>query len=321
MTATEADNRAEAFAKAFDAICGHMHHVVQGNNEPIRLVVTCLLAGGHVLVEDVPGMGKTTLAKAMARTVHGTFGRVQFTPDLMPSDIVGTTVWHQGDGSFSFRQGPAFVHMLLADEINRASPKAQSALLEAMGERSITVDGTTYDLPDPFMVIATQNPMEHKGTFPLPESQLDRFLMRLTLGYPSRDDETALLSGTRTDRNVADLQPIVSLDQVRNMANYAENLHASPEILGYVVDLARATRDHPAVELGMSPRSSLGLLAAARVWAAAKGRGWVNVDDVQDLVLPVLAHRLSIRPSVTSATADDVVAELVRTVPAPRGRR
>ncbi|NLH65307.1 MAG: AAA domain-containing protein, partial [Candidatus Microthrix parvicella] len=214
-----------AFAQRFTQLCDNVNQVVSGKTEVVGLAVTCLLSGGHILLEDVPGVGKTLLAKALAASVHGRFGRLQFTPDLLPADVVGTSVWNSAESNFSFRPGPVFANFVLADEVNRASPKTQSALLEAMAEEQVTVDGTTNALPEVFMVIATQNPMEHHGTFPLPESQLDRFLMRLSVGYPSRADELALLAGGDRTRLLADLSPVMDVDSLAKMARFAESIH------------------------------------------------------------------------------------------------
>ena len=297
MGEQSAADRSEAFANAFDAVCRNVHQVVQGADDVVKLMVTALLSGGHVLIEDVPGVGKTTLAKALAATVGGQFGRVQFTPDLMPSDVA---------------------HVLLADEINRASPKTQSALLESMAEEQVTVDGQTFELPAPFVVVATQNPLEHKGTFALPESQLDRFLMRLSVGYPTRSDELTLASGMNRASMIDRLQPVMSLDAVRSMISYAERVHVAPEIAGYAVDIARWTRADDRVALGMSPRAVIGLIAAARVWAAAQQRPYVSADDVQHLLLPVVAHRLVLNISGGHAQVRSVLDDAVGSVPPPR---
>lgn len=232
-------DRVTAFAQRFTQLCDNVNQVVSGKTEVVGLAVTCLLSGGHILLEDVPGVGKTLLAKALAASVHGRFGRLQFTPDLLPADVVGTSVWNSAESNFSFRPGPVFANFVLADEVNRASPKTQSALLEAMAEEQVTVDGTTNALPEVFMVIATQNPMEHHGTFPLPESQLDRFLMRLSVGYPSRADELALLAGGDRTRLLADLSPVMDVDSLAKMARFAESIHIAGPVGEYVVDLAR----------------------------------------------------------------------------------
>jgi len=295
-------DRVTAFAQRFTQLCDNVNQVVSGKTEVVGLAVTCLLSGGHILLEDVPGVGKTLLAKALAASVHGRFGRLQFTPDLLPADVVGTSVWNSAESNFSFRPGPVFANFVLADEVNRASPKTQSALLEAMAEEQVTVDGTTNALPEVFMVIATQNPMEHHGTFPLPESQLDRFLMRLSVGYPSRADELALLAGGDRTRLLADLSPVMDVDSLAKMARFAESIHiAGPS-------------------LGASPRAILGLQSAARVRAASQGRSYVMPDDIKALFALVMSHRVVLSGESLSAGArtEDTLAEILATVPAPR---
>ncbi|MEZ5380888.1 MAG: MoxR family ATPase [Microthrixaceae bacterium] len=313
-------DRVSAFAHRYSQLCANVNQVVTGKTDVVDLLVTCLLSGGHLLLEDVPGVGKTLLAKALAASVHGRFGRIQFTPDLLPADVVGTSVWNQSDGSFSFRPGPVFANFVLADEINRASPKTQSALLEAMAEEQVTVDGTTNALPEVFMVVATQNPMEHHGTFPLPESQLDRFLMRLSVGYAARADELSLLAGGDRTRLLADLRPVMDIDALGNMVRFAETIHVADALGAYIVDLAQATRRHPKVALGASPRAMLGLQSAARVRAGAEARGYVLPDDVKALFNPVMAHRIALTGEALSAgvRTDDVLAEVLGTVPAPQ---
>ena len=318
MTTTD-PGQTRTFAGIFDAVCSNIGRAVRGKDDVIRLTVTCLVAHGHLLLEDVPGVGKTTIAKALARSVHAGFGRVQFTPDLLPSDVLGSSVWNQNDGSFEFRPGPIFANLLLGDEINRASPKTQSALLEAMAEEQVTVDGTTYPLARPFMVIATQNPLEHQGTFPLPESQLDRFLMRLSVGYPSRDAELALLREEDHDGQLDQLGPVASAQDIVAMGRAAEQVHVSPALGAYVVDLADRSRNSSLFTLGMSPRASLGLLRSARVWAAAEGRDFVTPDDLKRLAEPVLAHRMVLAPDaqLRGTSAADAVTDLLRTTPVP----
>lgn len=303
----------------FDAVCANIAHAVHGKQEVIRLTVTCLVAGGHLLIEDVPGVGKTTIAKALARSVDGLFGRVQFTPDLLPSDVLGSSVWNQSNGTFEFRAGPIFHNLVLSDEINRASPKTQSALLEAMAEEQVTVDGTTYPLPRPFMVVATQNPLEHHGTFPLPESQLDRFLMRLSVGYPGREAEMALLVEDDHAHRIDQVHPVLSTADVTAMSSAAARVHASDALASYLVDLADRSRRSPVFALGVSPRGALGLLAAARVRAASEGRSYVTPDDVKALAVPVLAHRVvpSSEAQLRGLDAADAVAELLSTTPIP----
>ena len=320
MTLTSDDrDGTRTFAALFDGICGNVARAIRGKDDVIRLTVTCLVARGHLLLEDVPGVGKTSLAKALARSVDARFGRVQFTPDLLPSDVLGSSVWNQGDGTFEFRPGPVFTQLLLGDEINRASPKTQSALLEAMAEEQVTVDGATYPLHRPFMVIATQNPLEHHGTFPLPESQLDRFLMKLSIGYPDRAAELALLRDEDHDRALEQLAPIASAEDVLAMGRAAAGVHVADALAAYLVDLADRSRSSPMLGLGISPRASLGLLRAARVWAAADGRGFVTPDDIKDLAVPVLSHRVVVGTDgrLGGITAEETITELLRATPVP----
>ena len=307
------------FADVFDRICANVGVVVRGKDEVIRLTVTCMVARGHLLLEDVPGVGKTSLAKALARSVDARFGRVQFTPDLLPSDVLGTSVWNQHDGSFEFRAGPVFTQLLLGDEINRASPKTQSALLEAMAEEQVTVDGATYPLHRPFMDIATQNPLEHHGTFPLPESQLDRFTMKLSIGYPDREDEMELLRDERHDEVLDQLSPVASTDEVLAMTRAASTVHVAPALASYVVDLADRSRRGNTFSLGVSPRASLSLLRVARVRAATLGRDYVTPDDVKELAVAVLAHRVVVgsEARMSGMGAEAAVRERLARPPVP----
>jgi MoxR-like ATPase len=289
-------------------------------DEPIRLALTCLLAEGHLLIEDVPGVGKTSLAKALAASLGCTWGRIQFTPDLLPSDVTGVTVYNRATGSFEFRPGGIFANLVLGDEINRASPKTQSALLEAMEERQVTVDRTTYPLATPFMVIATQNPVEHEGTYPLPESQLDRFLMRIEMGYPGRAAEIAILDTHATGAQVFEqLQPVANEADVRHMISMATAIHVAPSLKAYIVDLAEASRRRPELALGVSPRAALGLLRVARARAASAGREYVVPDDIKALAGPVLEHRLALTPEaqLRGVSRHDVLADVLTTVSVP----
>ena len=306
-----------SFADLFDAICRSIATVIRGKNDVIGLAVTAMLAEGHLLVEDVPGVGKTSLAKALATATGGTFGRLQFTPDLLPTDVVGTSIWNQRDARFEYRPGPIFANVLLADEINRASPKTQSALLEAMAEGQVTADGTTRALPTPFMVIATQNPLEHHGTYSLPESQLDRFLMKVSVGYPDRAHEMELLSTDGGEPALEDLTPVVGADTVLGLANAARQVHVSQPLAAYLLDLASASRAHPHLVLGVSPRAVLGLQRAMRVWAAAQGRDYATPDDAKALAVPVLAHRVAVAPGATvqGIDAEGVIRELLGATP------
>jgi len=296
--------------------------VIQGKEDSVRLALMCLVAEGHLLIEDVPGVGKTSLAKALAASLGCEWNRIQFTPDLLPSDVTGVTVYNRAQSTFDFRPGGIFANIVLGDEINRASPKTQSALLEAMEERQVTVDSTTYSLPTPFMVIATQNPVEHEGTYPLPESQLDRFLMRIRMGYPNRAAEIEMMDAHGTADPIAELQPVATGDDVLAMTAAVLDIHVAPSVKGYIVDLAAATRDHPALALGMSPRAVLSLQRASRARAAADGRDFVLPDDVKRMAGPVLGHRLTVTPEagLGGTTPTDALDEVLAAVPVPTGR-
>ncbi|MEE8602508.1 AAA family ATPase [Euzebya tangerina] len=303
----------------YERIRANVAQVVRGKPEVVRLSVVAMLAEGHVLVEDVPGVGKTLLAKAIAKSVASTVRRVQFTPDLLPSDVTGTTVYNSEDHQWEFKPGAVFANIVLGDEINRAGPKTQSALLEAMEERTVTVDGTTHELATPFMVIATQNPVELEGTYPLPEAQRDRFMMKVTIGYPDADAELQVLETQGSGAGVSEIQPVASAQDVAAQIETIKTLHAADPLKRYVVELVRATREHPGTELGCSPRAGLALLRAARAAAAIVGREYVVPDDVKALAVPVLAHRLILSPDAQmSGTAPEaVISEVLRTVPVP----
>ena len=321
MTVTQAAPP-RTFASLFDAITGNIARVVRGKKEAIDLAVSCLLAEGHLLIEDVPGVGKTSLAKAMAASVHCTWKRVQFTPDLLPADLVGVSIFQRSSESFVFQRGPLFANIVLADEINRASPKTQSALLEAMEERQVSADGSSHMLPEPFMVIATQNPVEQEGTYRLPESQLDRFLMRLSLGYPDREAELAIVETHGTNTAMNDIAAVVSTDEVMALIDAVRTVHLAPALQGYMVDLAESSRRHPALLLGLSPRATLQLSRATRARAASQGREYATPDDVKAVAEPVLSHRVMLRPDAMSrgVTGITVIREIVGSVPVPAGR-
>ena len=311
--------RHTSFGALFDALLANLERVIQGKREPVRLALVCLFAEGHLLIEDVPGVGKTSMAKAVARSIDGTWSRIQFTPDLLPSDVTGVSVWNRVANEFEFRPGGVFADVVLADEINRASPKTQSALLEAMEERQVTVDAHTHSLPRPFMVIATQNPIELEGTYPLPEAQLDRFLMRIQMGYPSHNSELAILETHGSHASVEELAPVTSAAEVVAGARAVADLHVDDNIKSYIVHLVTATRQHRDLALGVSPRGALALQRAARALAASIGRDYVVPDDVKRLAVAVLEHRLLLAPDaqLRGVAPGDVVRELLGSVPVP----
>jgi MoxR-like ATPase len=293
--------------------------VMQGQAVTIRRLLAAFAAGGHVLLEDYPGTGKTTLAKALAQSLDARFRRIQFTPDLLPSDILGVSVFNPGDQAFHFHQGPVFTHILLADEINRASPRTQSALLEAMGEGQVSTDGTMRRLEDLFFVIATQNPVEFRGTYPLPEAQMDRFAVRLSLGYVSAEQEVAILSAQANDHPLEQLQPCASLSEAIEMKHAVSQVRCSEELRRYVVDLVSATRSAEGVQLGASPRASITLMKCARALALFDGLEFVGPEQIQEMAEAVITHRLVLQPQArfSGLTAGSVVAGLVKRIPVP----
>ena len=298
-----------------------MAQVVHGKMEPIELAVMCLLAEGHLLIEDVPGVGKTSLAKALAASIDCSWKRVQFTPDLLPADLVGVSIYQRSNEQFRFQPGPLFANVVLADEINRASPKTQSALLEAMEERQITVDGATRLLDPPFMVIATQNPVDQEGTYRLPESQLDRFLLRIALGYPGRAAEMSILDGRGAIESLTRISPVASSDEVMSMIEAVRSVFMADALKAYLVDIAEASRRHPAVELGLSPRATLQLAAAAKAHAAARGRRYATPDDIKAVAVPALAHRLLLRTDRGGRLDPvDAIGEILADVVVPTAR-
>lgn len=306
----------------YESIVNNVGLVLKGKKNPIELAVVCLLADGHLLIEDVPGVGKTSLAKALSASIDCTWKRVQFTPDLLPSDLIGVSIWSKQREIFEFQEGPLFANIVLADEINRASPKTQSALLEAMEERQISVDGVTRPLPHPFLVIATQNPIEHDGTYKLPESQLDRFLIRMEIGYPNRQAELDILEPGTGAEATHQLSPVVSARDIQDMIAVASQVSMVEPLKNYVIDIAHASRKHPQVSLGLSPRAMVQLARAVRALAASRGRDYSTPDDVKELAVPVLAHRLVLRHTSRShhMTSSDVIREILTTVPVPAGR-
>jgi len=306
-------------AEAATKVALNMEKVIRGKREAITLAIVALLAEGHVLVEDVPGVGKTSLARALAGSIDAGWHRIQFTPDLLPSDVTGATVYHQHDGRFAFHPGPVFANIVLADEINRASPKTQSALLEVMEERRVTVDGRPHDVPRPFLVLATQNPIEMDGTYRLPEAQLDRFLLRLAMGYPDPATEADILEANGSEPALAELRPVVTADDVERMISIVSRVMVAPVLRDYIVELTGATRSLAEVRLGASPRASLSLMRAARASAVLKGRAYATADDVKGLSHSVLGHRLllSSQAALNRTTTDRLIDDVLRAVRVP----
>ena len=306
-----------ALASRISDVVANVEKVIFGKHQEVELALVALVCRGHILVEDVPGTGKTVLAKAIARSLGCSFRRIQFTPDLLPSDVTGVSIFNQRTNTFEFRPGPIMSQIVLADEINRATPKTQSALLESMEEHQVTVDGVTYQLPEPFLVMATQNPIEYEGTFPLPEAQLDRFFIRLQLGYPKEREEIAILDAQRVIHPLETIEQVITADELIKAQSAAKDVHIAEQVKAYIVSVVSATRSHPDVYLGASPRGSLALARASQALALLQGRDFVLPDDVKRLAAPTLSHRLILQPQarLKDLAATTVIAEVLASVP------
>ena len=303
-------------------ISENIQKVILGKKDEIELAILALLSKGHILLEDVPGVGKTVLAKSLAASLGCSFKRIQFTPDLLPSDVIGVSIYNQKTGEFEYRPGPIIAQVVLADEINRATPKTQSALLEAMEEKQVTVDGVTHSLPEPFLVIATENPIEYEGTFPLPEAQLDRFLIRMAIGYPDKSDEISVLESQHIRHPLEEISQVVSPADILEAQEAVKSVYVDRLISEYIVNITSATREHPDVYLGASPRGSLGIYRVAQARAAISGRDYVIPDDVKSVVLPVLSHRIILNPSarMREVTTESVISNVLESVTVPGTR-
>jgi len=297
----------------------NIEKVIVGKTETIKLLLVGLLTNGHILLEDVPGVGKTMLALALSKSISGDFKRIQFTPDLLPSDVTGGFIYNPKTGDFDFRKGPVFCNILLADEVNRTTPRTQSALLECMQEYKVSIDGKTFPLPHPFMVVATQNPIEYQGTYPLPEAQIDRFLMKISIGYLQVDEEVRVISGQKFQHPVEDLQSVLSLEKIVKLQEQVKKIEVSPKIFDYIVRMVAATRKMEEVKIGASPRASISLMKATSAWALIEGRDYVVPDDVVNLLPYVLKHRIILQPKalISDKTPEHIVSELLKNIPIP----
>lgn len=307
--------------KLAETLVENISSVIVGKYHAIELSLVCLISRGHLLIEDVPGVGKTMLARSIAVTTGCEFRRLQFTPDLLPSDVTGASVFNQKSENFEFRPGPIMAQVVLADEVNRATPKTQSALLESMGERQVTVEGVTHQLPEPFMVLATQNPIEYEGTFPLPEAQLDRFFMRISLGYPTREEEVAIMDRREASDPIDQIAPACSPADILDLQHEADNVYINDLVKQYIVDLSTATRSHRESSLGVSPRASLNLMKGSKAMAMVRGRDYVNPDDVKSIASSVMAHRVMLSPSarMRGVTQESIIEDILNAVPVPGG--
>ena len=322
MEANISENVSIVEIKPFaEKLIANLEKVIIGKHRTLEFVLVGLLCQGHILIEDVPGVGKTMLARSLAKSLGCSFSRIQFTPDMLPSDVTGVSVFNQVSRQFEFRAGPIMTQILLADEINRATPKTQSALLEAMEEHQTTVDGITHKLPNPFLVLATQNPIEYEGTFPLPEAQLDRFLLRIRLGYPGLGDEIRILELQQLRHPIEVLESVISLEELQKMQEAVKTIYVAPMIKRYIVEMARSTRDNGDVYLGSSPRGSLGLFKSGQAWAAIHGRDYVLPDDIKAVAEFVLSHRIVVNPSarLREISASQIIEETLRSLPVPGG--
>jgi MoxR-like ATPase len=315
-------SQAAWFAERYDALAQNIESFLRGKSSVVRMSLVCMLAEGHLLIDDVPGVGKTSLAKAIANSIKGTMSRIQFTPDLLPTDVTGVQIYNASKHEFEFRPGPVFAHVVLSDEINRASPKTQSALLEVMEERQVTVEGRSYAVPRPFIVIATMNPVEFDGTYQLPEAQIDRFMMRMSIGYPGHESEMEVIANRLHGRAPEHLQAVVTAEDIRHMIEIANHVHVADSVMSYVVTITTATRGMQELRLGVSPRGSVALCAAAQAFAAANGRSFVTADDIKRLAPYVLGHRMLLTPEaeLQGHTSASLLEQITASVPVPQDR-